>query len=157
MKTQAIEIEWENEEESEGEPGEEDVNGAMCCPECNRAWIFISNGEADIPRETDCPHLKFIIEPGTSSPDEFHYYNGFSKEQLLQSAEKAYRQLVPDGNCRAPEEMFSEILFDETLLEKAAMDGVNTIVCNTQEAICCGPVSQTVYFGAVLEPAKERA
>jgi len=150
MKIQPIQIKWEVEVEDEDERKEEESNGVINCPQCGKTWMEISNGEAYIQPDPDCLHLKFAIEPGVSSASEVGYFNGFTEEKFLAAVSEAYRQYDRESDGMTAEEIFSDALVDEEFWKKAVLNEVNILFDFTQEGICCGPVSQTAYFGAQL-------
>jgi len=98
------------------------------------AWVRIERGDAWIVDDTTCPHLRFVIEPEGTSPEQIHYFNGMTAERLVAAVAEADRQANPEAAEMSAEEAFRDALFD-----------------HTQTGIACGPVSHTTFFGAKLE------
>ena len=145
MRSESLEPNWVTEPEDD-EGGE----GSIDCPECGMAWVLFSDSGASVDDDTTCKHLRFAAEPDSTHPEEFHYFNGMTAERLIADLTKAYRRALPDGEELDPSDLVAETLFSWQFCESAAMEEIDARFTNTQEGIACGPVSQTVLFGAKL-------
>ena len=145
MRNECIELTGEIDPEEEAI-----LDGSIDCPACGKTWLIIRGGDGWVDDDTTCVHLRFAIEPEATQPDEIHYFNGMTAERLVRAVAAAYRQANPEGEEMDPEESFGEALFDDQFWTDAAMAEVDSRFDFTQSGIACGPVSQTVLFGAKL-------
>jgi hypothetical protein len=114
MKIQAID--WESIEDDDSmEIMRENTNWGIKCPSCGAAWLTDHDGEYELAYETDCPHLKFIIMQDDVDVEEFRFFNGYTKSQLMTSIESAARQLSFDLNGLSLKEYFSGITFNDAM------------------------------------------
>ena len=127
------------------------IDGSIDCPKCGGVWVRLVEG-GGIEEETTCRHLRFAIEPGATSPEEIHYFNGMTAERLVAAVARAYQLANPAAaEDLSPEEVFEEALFDEDFWKAATMDASDALCVHTETGRACGPVSHTCLFGAKLE------
>ena len=114
------------------------IEGSIDCPKCRMAWVRIERGDAWIVDDTTCPHLRFVIEPEGTSPEQIHYFNGMTAERLVAAVAEADRQANPEAAEMSAEEAFRDALFD-----------------HTQTGIACGP--SVIRPSSVASSKTERA
>ncbi len=145
MRNESLEPNWVTEPEDD-EGGE----GSIDCPECGKAWVMFSDSGAWVDDETTCVHIRFAAEPDATHPKEFHYFNGMTAERLTAELAEAYRGAVPGDEELDPVDLVGATLFDGQFCVDATIGGIDSRFTHTQEGIACGPISQTILFGAKL-------
>lgn len=122
---------------------EEMEHGAVLCPVCGKPWSTAEYGDGVILEETECPHLRFAIEP---QGDKIHCFNGFTVSDLLQAAKRSgYKG---EANLKAFELSICHGSYPDTFWSKLKSPLFDRVFELTQDGVGCGPVSDTALFGA---------